>query len=90
MENISEERDANVVFYLDVWKTLESKAGNVATASANGTAILGKKIQFHKGHLDWLTRITIHLSGAYLRLFVPLGSLYVWHGFCSSLGLSLD
>lgn len=64
------ERVTDVVFHPHSCKSLDVEAGNIATASADRTAVLwslsGKKLQSYEGHLDRLARIAFHPSGAYI------------------------
>lgn len=64
------ERVTDVVIHPGACKSQDAGAGNVATASADRTAILwsleGKKLQSYEGHLDRLARIAFHPSGLYL------------------------
>jgi U4/U6 small nuclear ribonucleoprotein PRP4 len=64
------ERVTDVVFHPHSCKSLDAEAENIATASADRTAVLwslsGKKLQSYEGHLDRLARIAFHPSGVYI------------------------
>ncbi|GBG67594.1 hypothetical protein CBR_g723 [Chara braunii] len=64
------ERVTSVVFHPESGRNLDTKGGNIATASADHTARLwnleGAEVQCFKGHIDRLAKLAFHPSGLYL------------------------